>query len=63
MKIVKIGAMWCPACIITNKYWNDIKKEFNDILFDDLDIDMNEEETSKYDINEIVKEAFDNFNR
>ena len=49
MKIVKIGAMWCPACIITNKFWNDVKKEFSEIVFNELDIDMDEEESSKYE--------------
>lgn len=48
MKIIKIGAMWCPACIITNKYWNSIKDDNNDIEFVDYDIDMDEEEVEKY---------------
>ena len=48
MEIVKIGAMWCPACIITNKFWNDIISDFKDINFSNLDIDLDEEEASKY---------------
>lgn len=48
MKIVKIGAMWCPACIITNKYWNDIVNKFDKIDFISLDIDMDENEANQY---------------
>ncbi len=43
MKIVKVGAMWCPSCLITNKFWKEIKKEYQNIEFIDLDIDMDEE--------------------
>lgn len=48
MKIVKIGAMWCPSCILINKYWNTIKKEFSNIEFVDLDLDFDEEESLLY---------------
>jgi thiol-disulfide isomerase/thioredoxin len=44
MKIVKVGAMWCPACIITNKYWKDLKNKYSSIEFLDYDLDMDEEE-------------------
>ena len=29
MKIIKIGAMWCPACLITNKYLDQIVQKYN----------------------------------
>ena len=45
MKIVRIGAMWCPSCIMVNKYWNDVKNEFSNIEFIDLDLDLDEEES------------------
>ena len=48
MKIIKIGAMWCPACIITNKFWNSIKTSFKDIEFVEYDIDMDEDVVEKY---------------
>lgn len=38
MKIIKIGAMWCPACIIMNKFWNKVKEEFKNIEFIDYRI-------------------------
>ena len=24
MKIVKIGAMWCPGCLVMKKIWNNM---------------------------------------
>jgi thiol-disulfide isomerase/thioredoxin len=50
MKIVKVSAMWCPACIVTNKYWKNIKNKYNDIEFLDYDLDMDEEEVKKFNI-------------
>lgn len=53
MKIVKIGAVWCGACLIMNKIWNEMQKnyEFEAI---DLDYDMDEEEVSKYQVGDIL---------
>lgn len=47
MKIVKISAIWCGACLIMNKVWNKLKDnyKFEDI---ELDYDMDEEEVKKY---------------
>ena len=50
MKIIKVGAMWCPACIITNKYWKELKQKYNKIDFNDLDIDMDEDEVKPLNI-------------
>lgn len=56
MKVVKVGAMWCPACIITNKFWKEIKKEFLNIEFVDLDLDMDEDEVKGLNIGNILPE-------
>lgn len=47
MKIVKISAIWCGACLIMNKVWNKLKEnyKFEDI---ELDYDMDEEEVKSY---------------
>lgn len=47
MKIVKISAIWCGACLIMNKVWNKLK---NNYKFEALefDLDMDEEEVKKY---------------
>ena len=46
MKIIKISAIWCGACLITNKVWNELKNnyEFESIEYD---YDMDEEEVLK----------------
>ncbi len=64
MKIIKVGAMWCPACIITNKFWKEIKSKYNNIEFVDLDLDMDEDEVKKFNIGKILPEIiiFDNNN-
>ena len=56
MKIIKVGAMWCPACIVTNKYWKDLKNKYNSFEFIDLDLDMDEEEVKKLNIGSILPE-------
>lgn len=56
MKIIKIGALWCPACLITNKSLNRIKNEYKDIEIIELDYDYDEEEVSKYNVGNILPE-------
>ena len=56
MKIIKIGAMWCPACIVTNKYWKQIIEKYNEIEFIDYDIDMDEEEVKKLNVGDTLPE-------
>lgn len=50
MKIIKVSALWCPACLITNKAMNKIKEEYPDITIEELDYDYDEDEVSKYDV-------------
>ena len=47
MKIIKISAIWCGACLITNKAWNELKKNYSFEAVE-LDYDMDEEEVLKY---------------
>ena len=54
MKIIKIGAMWCPACIIMNKFWNKIKEEFKNIEFIDYDLGIDEEQVKSYNVGNIL---------
>jgi thiol-disulfide isomerase/thioredoxin len=56
MKIIKIGAMWCPACIVTNKYWNQIIEKYNEIEFINYDIDIDEEKVKELNIGDTLPE-------
>ena len=49
MKIIKISALWCPACLITNKAIDKIKEEQN-IEVENLDHDFDEDEVKKYNV-------------
>ena len=52
MKIVKISAIWCGACLIMNKVWNKLKDK--DIELIELDYDMDEEEVKKYNPGDVL---------
>ena len=53
MKIVKISAIWCGACLITNKSWNQLKKNYS-FDFLELDYDMDEKEVEKYNPGKVL---------
>lgn len=53
MKIVKISAIWCGACLIMNKVWNKLKEEYK-AEYIELDYDMDEEEVKKYNPGDIL---------
>lgn len=54
MKVIKIGAMWCPGCIVMHKVWDKINKEYPNIEVKSLDLDMDEEEIKKYNIGDTL---------
>lgn len=54
MKIIKIGALWCPACLITNKALDKIIEENDNIELINLDYDFDEEEVKKYNVGETL---------
>lgn len=54
MKIVVIGAMWCPACIKMKNIWEDFEFSKSNIEFEKLDLDFNETECEKYKPGEIL---------
>ena len=41
MKILKIGADWCPECVIMRLRWQEIEKQFPDLKTESIDIDKN----------------------
>lgn len=54
MKIIKIGALWCSACLITNNALDKYIKENPDIELETLDYDFDEEEVKKYEPGEVL---------
>ncbi|MBQ6476928.1 MAG: thioredoxin family protein [Bacilli bacterium] len=56
MRIVKVSAVWCSACLIMNKIWKEIETE-EKLEVESLDLDMNEEEVKKYNVGEKLPEV------
>lgn len=53
MKVIKINAIWCSACIIMNKVWDNVLKKY-DIETISLDYDFDSLEVSKYNVGDIL---------
>lgn len=51
MKLIKIGAIWCSGCLVMNKVWKKLIKEYN-FSYETFDIDMDEDEVEKYNVGE-----------
>ena len=51
MKIIKISAIWCPACIITNNALNKLKKEYE---FDLEELDYDFDDIEEYKVGDIL---------
>lgn len=54
MKIVRISAMWCPACLVMRPIMNEIESIFPNIEHIEYDYDLDEEEVSKYNVGDIL---------
>ncbi len=55
MKIIKIGAMWCPACLVMNKRLKEIENNYSiDII--NYDYDLDEEIVNEYNVGEVLPE-------
>ena len=53
MRIIKIGAIWCPGCLVMKKIWNNILRQYElDVL--ELDYDMDSDEVKKYNVGNIL---------
>lgn len=48
VKIIKIGAIWCPGCLVMKKIWKKIMTDDNNLDVIELDYDMDSELVSKY---------------
>ena len=48
MKILKIGAEWCPGCIVMKPRWKKIEEEHTWLETQYLDFDNDTEEVKKY---------------
>ena len=51
MKVIKINAIWCSACLVMNINWNKVLKE-KDIETISLDYDVDDIE--KYNVGDVL---------
>lgn len=51
MKIIKISALWCPACIITGNALNKLEENYN---FDLEELDYDFDDIEKYNVGDIL---------
>lgn len=54
MKIIKIGAIWCPGCLVMKKVWKNIIADYGDSNIIELDYDMDSEEVAKYNPGKVL---------
>lgn len=55
MKIIKIGAMWCPACLIMNKRLKQVEATKH-IEIINYDYDLDEDIVEKYHVGQVLPE-------
>ena len=48
MKIIKIGAIWCPGCLVMKKIWNNITNLYDNLDITELDYDMDSDMVQEY---------------
>ena len=53
MKIIKISAIWCSACLVMNKVWKNLSEKY-DIEIIELDYDIDEEKVKLYQVGDIL---------
>ena len=58
MKIIKIGAIWCSACLKMNNYYSKLQEEFPNLEIISYDIDFDEEEAKKYPTKDVLPALF-----
>ena len=54
MKIIKINAVWCPACIVSNKIWKNVLVDYPNLDIEELDLDFDSDEVEKYNVGDIL---------
>lgn len=55
MKLVKVGAVWCPACLVMSSKINKIVGKYNLELIN-YDYDIDKDKIDKYNIGKILPE-------
>ena len=54
MKIIKINAIWCSACISMHKIWKEIEIKYPEIEIISYDYDMDEDIVKEYNVGDVL---------
>lgn len=54
MKIIKIGAVWCPGCLVMKKVWNKIQERFPSLEITSLDYDIDSSNVQEYNPGKVL---------
>lgn len=54
MKIIRVSAIWCPACLVMRPIMNEIEEMFPNIEQIEYDYDLDEDEIKKYNVGNIL---------
>ncbi len=52
MKLVRISAIWCTSCILTNKDFKEIMSEYPNYEYEELDYDT--DDIDNYNVGDIL---------
>ena len=52
MKVIKIGAEWCPGCLVMKPRWEKIEEELEWLETEYLDYDQDGEKVEEYGLKE-----------
>jgi len=50
MKVIKIGAVWCPGCLIMRPRWTEVEKENPWLKADYLDFDEDRKRVKELEV-------------
>ena len=48
MKVIKIGAVWCPGCLVMGPRWQEIEAELPWLQTEYYDFDQNKEQMGRF---------------
>ena len=54
IKLIRISAVWCPACLIMRPRMQEIEKKFPNFEHIEYDFDLDEEVIAKYNVGEVL---------
>ena len=54
MKIIRINAIWCSACISMHKIWKLIESKYPEIEIVSYDYDIDEDIVKEYNVGDVL---------